>query len=123
MYLREMGEIRIGLCSWTDKSLLESGAFYPPGVDDPEGRLRYYGSHFPLVEVDSSYYALPSERNSRLWVERTPDGFTFNVKAYSLFTNHPTRTYSLPKGLFKGSTSTMCRVKCAMNYGVCSTAP
>jgi len=96
-----MGEIRIGLCSWTDKSLIESGALYPPGVDDPEGRLRYYASHFPVVEVDSSYYALPSERNSRLWAERTPDGFTFNVKAYSLFTNHPTRIHSLPKGLFK----------------------
>jgi len=95
-----MGEIRIGLCSWTDKSLIESGAFYPPGVDDAEGRLRHYGRHFPLVEVDSSYYALPSERNSRLWAERTPEGFTFNVKAYSLFTNHPTPTRSLPKEIF-----------------------
>ena len=97
----KMGEVRVGLCSWTDKSLIESGAFYPPGVDDAKGRLQYYAREFPVVEVDSSYYNLPSERNSRLWAERTPDGFTFNVKAYSLFTNHPTRTYSLPKGIFK----------------------
>lgn len=93
-------EVRIGLCSWTDKSLIESGALYPPGVDDAKGRLQYYASHFPIVEVDSSYYALPSERNSRLWSERTPEGFTFNVKAYSLFTNHPTRTHSLPKEIY-----------------------
>jgi len=95
-----MGKIRIGLCSWTDKSLIESGALYPPGVDDAKGRLQYYAREFPIVEVDSSYYALPSERNSRLWAERTPDGFTFNVKAYSLFTNHPTLTRSLPKEIF-----------------------
>lgn len=95
-----MGEIRTGLCSWTDKSLIASGALYPPGVDDAKGRLQYYAREFPLVEVDSSYYALPAERNSRLWSERTPEGFTFNVKAYSLFTNHPTRTRSLPKEIF-----------------------
>jgi len=55
-----MGRIRIGLSSWTDRSLLESGKFYPPGVDDAEGRLRYYASRFPdLVEVNSTYYSLP----------------------------------------------------------------
>lgn len=98
---RLRGEIRIGFCSWTDKSLIESGAFYPQGVNDPKGRLQYYAREFPIVEVDSSYYALPSERNSHLWAERTPDGFTFNVKAYGLFTNHPTRTRGFPKEIFK----------------------
>ncbi len=65
-----MGEILIGTASWTDKSLVESGRFYPPGVKTAEERLRYYASQFPLVEVDSAYYALPSERNAALWVER-----------------------------------------------------
>jgi uncharacterized protein YecE (DUF72 family) len=44
-----------------------------------------HASQFPLVEVDSTYYT-PNERNSQLWVERTPAGFTFNVKAFSLLT-------------------------------------
>jgi len=76
-----MGRIRIGLSSWTDKSLLESGKFYPPGVDDAEGRLRYYASRFPdLVEVNSTYYALPSERNAFYWDQRTADDFVFDIK-------------------------------------------
>src|SRR4029077_2305244 len=56
-------------------------------------------SQFPLVEVDSSYYALPSEKNSALWVERTPSHFTFNVKAFSLMTQHPAQVRALPKDL------------------------
>jgi uncharacterized protein YecE (DUF72 family) len=47
------------------------------------------------VEVDSTYYYPPSEKNSVLWIERTPPDFTFNIKAYSLLTNHPTRPDSL----------------------------
>jgi uncharacterized protein YecE (DUF72 family) len=65
----------------------------------PEERLRYYASQFPLTEIDSTYYAPPSERLTRLWAERTPEGFRFDVKAYSLFTGHPTRPKSLWKDL------------------------
>jgi uncharacterized protein YecE (DUF72 family) len=86
----------VGSCSWTDPTLIACGRFYPPGVNSPEDRLRFYARQFPLVEVDSTYYAPPSERNSRLWVERTPDRFTFNVKAYGLLTGHPARTERLP---------------------------
>ncbi|CAL9337013.1 DUF72 domain-containing protein [Streptomyces sp. enrichment culture] len=93
-----MGDILVGTCSWTDPALVRSG-WYPAGSRDAEGRLRYYGERFPLVEVDSSFYALPSERNSRLWVERTPDGFVFDVKAFSLLTGHPTRSARMPEGL------------------------
>src|SRR4051794_7402872 len=92
---KPVGNIWYGTASWTDRTLLESGAFYPPGADKPEQRLRFYASQFPLVEVDSSYYALPSERNSELWAQRTPPGFTFNVKAFGLLTAHGT----LPRGL------------------------
>jgi uncharacterized protein YecE (DUF72 family) len=49
------------------------------------------------VEVDSTYYFPPSERNSVLWIERTPKDFTFNIKAYALLTNHPTKVESLYK--------------------------
>jgi len=86
----------VGSCSWTDPTLIACGRFYPDGVTSAEDRLRYYAARFPLVEVDSTYYAPPSERNSRLWVERTPDGFVFNVKAYGLLTGHPARAERLP---------------------------
>ena len=78
---------------------MKEGNFYPPGVTSAEKRLRFYASRFPLVEVDSSYYFPPSEQNSILWIDRTPPGFTFNIKAYSLLTNHPTRPESLYKDL------------------------
>ena len=91
--------ILVGTASWADKSLVDSGKFYPPDVTSPEARLRYYASQFPIVEVDSTYYFPPSESNSVLWIERTPPEFTFNIKAYSLLTNHPTKRESLYKDL------------------------
>jgi uncharacterized protein YecE (DUF72 family) len=92
--------VLVGTCSWTDKTLLESG-WYPPQVNTPEERLRYYALHFPLVEVDSSYYALPSPRNALLWAQRTPQGFVFDVKAFALFTHHPTPPRSLPRDMYQ----------------------
>jgi uncharacterized protein YecE (DUF72 family) len=93
-----MGEILVGTASWTDKTLLQSG-WYPPDATTPEERLRYYAIQFPLVEVDSTYYALPAEETARLWARRTPQSFTFDVKAFSLLTCHPTRPAALPKDL------------------------
>jgi uncharacterized protein YecE (DUF72 family) len=89
------GKILVGTSSWTDKTLIKDGGFYPSTAKTAEARLKYYSSQFPLVEVDSTYYFPPSERNAELWIERTPKQFTFNVKAYSLLTNHPTRPDSL----------------------------
>jgi uncharacterized protein YecE (DUF72 family) len=89
------GRILIGTASWTDPTLVKDGHFYPPNAKTSEARLKYYASKFPIVEVDSTYYFPPSERNSVLWIERTPKDFTFNVKAYSLLTNHPTKRDSL----------------------------
>jgi uncharacterized protein YecE (DUF72 family) len=93
-----MGQVGIGTASWTDRTLLESG-WYPPEADTPERRLRYYARQFGLVEVDATYYALPAEQTAAAWAARTPAGFTFNVKAFSLFTQHPTRVAALPKDL------------------------
>ena len=93
-----MGEIRVGTAGWTDRSLIASG-WYPPEANNPEKRLRYYARQFPLVEVDATYYALPAEQTARAWAERTPDGFTFNIKAFSLFTQHPTPVKALPADL------------------------
>jgi uncharacterized protein YecE (DUF72 family) len=93
-----MGDVLVGTASWTDKSLLKSG-WYPKGATSAEDRLRFYSERFPLVEVDSTYYFPPSEANSELWVDRTPKNFTFNVKAFSLLTQHPTRAEALYKDL------------------------
>jgi uncharacterized protein YecE (DUF72 family) len=91
-----LSRIRVGTSSWTDKTLLESG-WYPKDAKTPEARLRHYASQFDVVEVDSTYYSLPSERNSVLWIERTPKDFVFNIKAFSLMTRHPTTVRGLPK--------------------------
>ncbi len=82
--------IRVGTASWTDKTLIASGRFYPKGASTAEGRLRYYASQFGIVEVDSSYYAMPTPQTAQLWAERTPEGFVMNVKAFRLFTGHQT---------------------------------
>ena len=97
-YAAGMGQVRVGTASWTDRTLLASG-WYPPEADTPEKRLRYYARQFGLVEVDSTYYALPARATAAMWAARTPDGFTFNVKAFSLFTQHPTRVAALPADL------------------------
>ncbi len=89
-------KILVGTASWTDPTLIKCGRFYPKGCSSAEARLRYYATRFPLVEVNSSYYALPSRSNSELWAERTPADFTFNVKAFRLFTGHQTPVDALP---------------------------
>ena len=93
-----MGQVRVGTASWTDRTLIASG-WYPPQADTPEKRLRYYARQFPLVEVDATYYALPAAATAQAWAARTPAAFTFNVKAFSLLTHHPTPVAALPKDL------------------------
>jgi uncharacterized protein YecE (DUF72 family) len=90
-----------GTASWTDPTLVKDGHFYPPEAKSAEARLRFYAEQFPIVEVDSTYYFPPSEKNAVLWIDRTPKDFTFNIKAYSLLTNHPTKRESLYKDLLE----------------------
>ncbi|WP_224982254.1 DUF72 domain-containing protein [Geomonas agri] len=82
------GKIRIGTCSWTENSLIESGAFYPHGASTPKARLKFYASQFDTVEIESSYYQIPSSEMVQAWVERTPPGFLFHVKAFAALTGH-----------------------------------
>jgi uncharacterized protein YecE (DUF72 family) len=91
--------IIVGIASWTDPSMTAPGVFYPDGVTKPESRLRFYASRFPLVEVDSTYYAIPARKMAELWNERTPEGFTFDVKAHALMTGQPSEVSRLPKEL------------------------
>ena len=78
--------VRIGTCSWADQGLL--AAWYPRGVSTAEKRLRYYAERFDVVEVDSPYYALPDPAVTERWARRTPDAFTFHVKASAAMTWH-----------------------------------
>ncbi|MBI2159407.1 MAG: DUF72 domain-containing protein [Candidatus Rokubacteria bacterium] len=64
-----------------------------------EARLRFYARVFDCVEVNSSYYAIPDVKNTLRWVERTPPGFVFHVKAYSLMTGHHPKAESVPAEL------------------------
>lgn len=91
--------VLVGTASWSSKTLVDSGRFYPPGVNSAEARLRYYAARFPLVEVDSSYYAMPAAATAQLWAERTPRDFTMNVKAFRLFTGHQTSPTVLHKDI------------------------
>lgn len=91
--------VLVGTCSWTDRTLIESDAFYPSRRLSAEDRLAFYARRFPIVEVDSTYYAPPSEKLAGLWVERTPPEFVFDVKAFRLLTGHPTPPSSLWKDI------------------------
>jgi len=91
--------IRCGIAGWIDKSLIDSKLFYPLAVKTSEARLQFYATQFSMVEVDSTYYGMPKPENSELWVARTPPGFVFDVKSFSLFTNHPTQPMALPRDI------------------------
>jgi uncharacterized protein YecE (DUF72 family) len=92
-------EVRIGTCSWADDALVEY--WYPPGVP-PRERLRHYAEHFSTVEVDSTFYRVPTEQMVQGWADRTPDGFVMHVKAFGLMTRHPVRLEQLPPELRDG---------------------
>jgi len=91
--------ISFGTASWTDPSLIAPGVFYPDRATTAEARLKYYSSLFSAVEVDSTYYALPTRRVAELWVERTPADFVFDVKAFGWMTGHAADSRRLPRVL------------------------
>lgn len=77
-----MGEIRIGVTGWGDhKTLYE-------GLPSSASKLEAYTSYFPVVELDSSFYAIPPQRNIDKWLRETPESFQFVVKAYQGMTGH-----------------------------------
>ena len=91
--------VRLGTSSWTDPTMTAGNVFYPAGADSAEERLSYYASQFPLVEVDATYYALPSARTAELWRDRTPPDFVFDIKGHALLTGQPTEVKRLPKSI------------------------
>jgi uncharacterized protein YecE (DUF72 family) len=96
-----LGEIVVGTCSWTDRTMVER--WYPRGVSSAEQRLRYYAERFDTVEVDSAFYAIPKPEYALNWARRTPPGFTFHVKAYGMMTGHEVDERSLHPELADGA--------------------
>lgn len=76
------GKILVGTCNWADHE-----NFYPKGLASNQ-RLRHYARFFPVVEVDTTFYGIAKPEVARRWVDLTPDGFRFNVKAYRSLTMH-----------------------------------
>ncbi|MCI0489691.1 MAG: DUF72 domain-containing protein [Blastocatellia bacterium] len=79
-----MTRIHIGAQGWNYKDWI--GPFYPRGTPDKD-MLRQYARVFDTVEIDSTFYAIPSEHSVRLWIDRTPEEFTFSVKLPSEITH------------------------------------
>ncbi|TMD07080.1 MAG: DUF72 domain-containing protein [Chloroflexi bacterium] len=96
------GEVRVGTASWTDPTMTAKGVFYPDDARTAEDRLKFYADLFPVVEVDATYYAIPRAETAELWVERTPDRFLFDVKAYALMTGQPSEVKRIPKPIREG---------------------
>ncbi len=94
-----MKNVLVGTSSWADHTLVASGGFYPPEIKTPAERLRYYAAEFPIAEIDSSYHYFPTNRNLELWLGNTPPGFTFDIRAFAMFTGHPVQPQSLPKAV------------------------
>jgi uncharacterized protein YecE (DUF72 family) len=87
--------LRVGTASWTDPTLVKESDWYPRRSMSAEARLRFYASVFTMVEADATYYHPPTQKLAGLWVDRTPQDFRFDVKAYGLLTKHPARRDSL----------------------------
>jgi uncharacterized protein YecE (DUF72 family) len=74
----------IGTCGWHYPHW--SGLFYPAGLP-PDQWLAYYAQHFGTVEINNSFYRLPEAHAVRAWLEQTPDGFVFAMKASRYITH------------------------------------
>ncbi len=89
--------IRIGTASWSEPEFVKAG-WYPQGL--PAGqRLPYYAQQFDMVELNSSFYAIPAARMCERWAKETPDGFFFDVKCHRLLSRHATKADALPADL------------------------
>jgi uncharacterized protein YecE (DUF72 family) len=90
------GRIYTGTASWTDPGFVAD--WYPKKLPASQ-RLAWYADHFPLVELNSSFYAVPDPRSIQRWCEQTPKGFIFDVKLHKLLSRHSTPPELLPPEL------------------------
>ncbi len=87
--------VRAGACSWADRGLIADGSFYPRRTMTARERLAWYCRQLPLAEITASYRFPPTPELSAQWAERTPVGFVFDLRAWSLLTGNPTFPDSL----------------------------
>ena len=87
--------VRAGASSWADRSLVRHGGFYPRKTMTATQRLGYYARRLPLAEIATTFRFPPTPELAAQWAERTPDGFVFDVRAWSLLTGSPTLPDSL----------------------------
>jgi uncharacterized protein YecE (DUF72 family) len=71
--------IRLGTSGFSYKDWV--GPVYPAGMPERDW-LPFYAAQFSTVELNVTFYRLPSYRNTDSWVKKTPAGFRFTVKAY-----------------------------------------
>ena len=90
------GRILVGTSSWSDPGFVKE--WYPQGMAARD-RLPWYAERFRLVEVNSTFYAVPDRNTVRRWSEVTPDGFTFDVKVHRALSRHSAPLDSLPPEL------------------------
>jgi uncharacterized protein YecE (DUF72 family) len=87
---------RIGCSGWNYDSW-RHGVFYPERLP-PRRWLEEYARHFDTVEVNASFYRLPTEKAVQGWVDQTPAHFVFAVKM-SRYVTHVKRLRDLPPSL------------------------
>src|SRR5262245_11613072 len=90
------GKIFVGTASWTDPGFVAE--WYPKGLPASE-RLAWYADHFNFVELNSSFYAIPNQKQVEHWCRQTPDRFVFDVKLHRLLSRHSTAINTLPPNL------------------------
>ena len=75
--VEELDHLLLGSCSFTAEGWEKS--FYPPGLKKA-GYLGFYAEQFNSVEVDATFYRIPSEKTVHGWYEQTPENFVFACK-------------------------------------------
>lgn len=81
---RAKPKIFVGTSGWTYDDWV--GIFYPPDLP-PAERIRYYAEHFPAVELNASFYRLPTANMIAAWNRRLPDSFHMAVKGWRSITH------------------------------------
>jgi uncharacterized protein YecE (DUF72 family) len=87
--------VRFGTTSWADRSLVQAGTFYPRRTMTARERLAFYAEKFSLALVTTTFRFPPTPDLAARWAERTPPGFVFDIRVWSLLTGAPTLPDSL----------------------------